>query len=173
MRRDFLPIIGGSFDRKSLADKEAMRSDSSEDTETVVGCAHIARHRVHGCPECRVFVTDEHGHEIAEVPLPIDSARSIRSWSWLPNFPLNFGSQSSHIVAWSMAAVAIVVLAVTTGLVANQSTYQTASAPTTSALISVRFVSQATAARHYHPRASTRRLLSHSRLRAEAVTGRT
>jgi hypothetical protein len=145
MRRDFLPIIGGSFDRNSLTDKEAMRSDPSEDTEGAVGCAHIARHRVHGCPECRVFVTDEHGHEVAEVPLPADRARNFRTWSWLPNFPFNFGSQSPHIVAWSMAAVAIVVLAVTTVLVANRSNYQTASAPTKIAVVAVRFVAQATA----------------------------
>jgi hypothetical protein len=45
-----------------------------------------------------------------------------------------------------MVAVAIVVLAVTTVLVDNRSMYQTASAPTTSALVSVRFVAQATAA---------------------------
>ena len=147
MRRDFLPIIGGSsFHRNSLTDTGAVRADSSEDTNGAVGCAHIARHRVHGSDEWRIFVTDEHGHDIAEVPLAADRARSIRPWSWLPSFPSNFGSQSPHIVAWSMVAVAIVVLAVMTVLVENRGRYQTASTPTNAAVVAVRFVAQATAA---------------------------
>ena len=151
MRRDFLPIIGGSsFHRNSLTDTGAVRADTSEDTdedtEGAVGCAHIARHRVHESDEWRIFVTDEHGHDIAEVPLAADRARSIRPWSWLPSFPSNFGSQSPHIVAWSMVAVATIVLAVTTVIVENRSIYQTASAPTKGAVVAVRFVAQATAA---------------------------
>ena len=146
MRRDFLPIIGGSSFRNSLTDTGAMRPHSSEDTEGAVGCAHIARHRVHGCAECRIFVTDEYGHEVAEVPLAANRARSVRPWSWLLSFPSNFGSQSPEIVAWSAVAVAIVVLAITTVLVETRSIYQTASAPTKIAVVTVRFVAQATAA---------------------------
>jgi hypothetical protein len=122
-----------------------MCPDSSEDPEGAVGCAHIARHRVHGCAECRIFVTDEHGHEVAEVSLAADRARSIRFWSWLPNFPINFGSQSAHIAVCLMVAVAIVVLAVTTVLIEYRGIYQTASAPTKGAVVAVRFVAQATA----------------------------
>ena len=146
MRRDFLPIIGGSSFRNSLTDTGAMRPRSSEDTEGAVGCAHIARHRVHGCAECRIVVTDEYGHEVAEVPLAANRARSVRPWSWLLSFSSNFGSQSPEIVAWSVVAVAIVVLAVMTVLVENRGTYQTASASTKGAVVAVRFVAQATAA---------------------------
>ena len=123
-----------------------MRPHASEDAEGAIGCAHIARHRVHGCAECRIFVTDEYGHEVAEVPFAADRTRSIRSWSWLSSFPFNYGSQPPHIVAWSMAAVAIAVVAVTTVLVENRSIYQTASAPTNISVVAVRFVAQATAA---------------------------
>jgi hypothetical protein len=145
MRRDFLPIIGGSFDRNSLTDKGAMRPDSSEDTDGGVGRAHITRHRVHGSAEWKIFVTDGHGNNIAEVPLSAVRARSIRPWSLHQHFPSNFGSHSPHIVAWSLVAVAIVVLAVTTVLIENRGIYQTASVPTTSAVVAVRFVAQATA----------------------------
>ena len=144
--RSFLPIFEGSPFRKSLTDKGAMCPDSSEDPEGAVGCAHIARHRVHGCAECRIFVTDEHGHEVAEVSLAADRACSIRFWSWLPNFPINFGSQSAHIAVCLMVAVAIVVLAVTTVLIEYRGIYQTASAPTKGAVVAVRFVAQATTA---------------------------
>ena len=145
MRCDFLPIIGGSFHRNSLADTGDVRADSSEDSDGAVGCAHIARHRVHGSDEWRIFGTDEHGHDIAEVPLAADRARSIQPWSWLPHLRFNFGSQPPHIVAWSMVAVAIIVMAVTTALVENRGIYQTASAPTNEAIVAVRFIAQATA----------------------------
>jgi hypothetical protein len=51
---------------------------------------------------------DDHGNRIMEVPLPTVPDRSIRSRSWLPSFSFNSGSRSTHIVAWSMVALAIV-----------------------------------------------------------------
>jgi hypothetical protein len=104
-------------------------------TEAAVGRARIARHRVQGSAESKIFVTQGHGNNIVEVPLSAVPARSIRPWSWRPSFPSNLGSQSPHIVAWSMVAVAIVVLAVTTELVKNRGIYQTASALTKSAVV--------------------------------------
>jgi Flp pilus assembly pilin Flp len=75
---------------------------------------------------------------------------SMRHWSWLQSIPSNFESQSRHVIQESLIAMAIVVLAVTTVLITvlteNGGIYQTASAPTTSGVVAVRFVVQATAA---------------------------
>jgi Subtilase family len=99
-------------------------------TEAAVGRARIARHRVQGSAVSKIFVTQGRGKNIVEVPLSAVPARSIQPWSWRPSFPSNLRFQSQHIVAWSMVAVAIVVLAVT--VVKNQVFYQTASAATKS-----------------------------------------
>jgi pilus assembly protein Flp/PilA len=77
-------------------------------------------------------------------------AGSMRPWSWLQSFPSNFESQARHVIQGSLAAMAIVMLAVTTVLITvlieNRGIYQTASAPTASGVVAVRFVVKATAA---------------------------
>jgi hypothetical protein len=143
MPRDFLPIIREDILQNPLEDQGTVLSDTSKVTE--VGCAHIARHRDHGCAEWKIFVVDDHGNRIMEVPLPTVPDRSIRSRSWLPSFSFNSGSRSTHIVAWSMVALAIVVLADTIVSVANRGVYETASAPTNEAIVAVRFIAQVTA----------------------------
>ena len=143
MPRDFLPIIREDFLQNPLKDRGTVLSNASEVTE--VGRAHIARHRDHGCAEWKIFVADVHGNRIMEVPLPSVPDRSIRSRSWLPSFSFNFSPHSAHVVAWSMVALAIVVLANTTVLVANRDIYETASAPANEAVVAVRFIAQATA----------------------------
>jgi hypothetical protein len=142
MAQHFLPIVGGA---SFLKDRGAMLPDADEGTEAEVGCAHIVRHRDHGCAEWKIFIADVHGNRIMEVLLPPVPDRSIRSRSWLPGFSFNFGSHSAHVVAWSMVALAIVVLANTTVFVANRGIYQTASAPTDGAVVAIRFTAQATA----------------------------
>jgi hypothetical protein len=132
MPRDFLPIIGEDFLQSPSKDMKTALSDAREVTE--VGCAHIARHRDHECAEWKIFVADVHGNRIMEVPLPSVPDRSTRSRSWLPGVSFNFGSHSAHVVAWSMVALAIVVLANTTVLVANRDIYETASAPSNEAI---------------------------------------
>jgi hypothetical protein len=112
-----------------------MFTDASKDTEAAVGRARIARQKVRGSAEWKILVTDEHGNNIVDVPISAVPARSIRFLSWFSRFSSNFGSQSPHIVDWLMVAVAIVVLAVTTVLVTNRGTYQTASAPMKSAVV--------------------------------------
>jgi hypothetical protein len=143
MPRDFLPIIRETFLQNPSKDRGTVLSNASEVTE--VGRAHIARHRDHGCAEWKSFVADVHGNRIIEVPLPSVSDRRIRSRSWLASFSFNFSPHSAHVVAWSMVALAIVVLANTTVLVANRDIYETASAPANEAVVAVRFIAQATA----------------------------
>jgi subtilisin family serine protease len=100
-------------------------------TEAAFGRARIARHKVQGGAAQKFFVTQGSGNNSIEVPLSAVSVRRIRLWWWLSSFSYsNLKSRSFHIVAWSFFAVAIGVLAVTTGRANNPGIYQTASATT-------------------------------------------
>jgi hypothetical protein len=128
--------IGEVSSRNSFTErKKPMPTDPRKNTQAVGGRTHIARQKSDGSAGRQIFVTDQYGNNIVDVQLSTVRVRTIGPFSWLPRFSANFGSQFPHIVAWSMLAVAIVVLAVAIVPAKNGSIYQTASATTKKAVV--------------------------------------
>jgi hypothetical protein len=148
MPRYYFHVVDAKSLRSSVRDGEGtVLSDEKVARKEAIGLAQdIATHGVHASGEWQVVVTDEEGNNVVTVPLSEARARRSRPWRKLRSHIYHFVSRFRRRLAWSIVAGAIVVLGiVATALVQDKGTYETASAPSTGTIVSVRFVAQASA----------------------------
>src|SRR5947209_18041789 len=148
MPRYFFHVVEANSLRNSVRDSEGIvLPDQTMAKKEALGLARdIATHRVHGSGEWQVVVTDERGDNMLTVPLSEVRVRKIRLWLKIRSLVSRFGFRSPRTVAWSIAAAAVVAPAIiTTMLLQDKGSYQTAAAPSTGTLVAVRFVAHASA----------------------------
>ena len=148
MPRYFFHVVEANSLRNSVRDSEGIvLADQTMAKKEALGLARdIATHGVHGSGEWQVVVTDERGDNMLTVPLSEVRVRKIRLWLKIRSLVSRLGFRSPRTVVWSVAATAVVALAIiTTMLLQDKGSYQTASAPSTGTLVAVRFVAHASA----------------------------
>jgi hypothetical protein len=148
MPRYYFHVVEAQSLRTSLRDGEGLvLSDATAAKKEALGLAQdIVTHGVHGSGEWKVVVTDEHGDDILTVPLSEVRARRNSPWRKLRSLVSGFVFRSQRTFVWSIVAGAIVVQGIIAiMLFRDTGTYEIASAPAESAVVSVRFVAQASA----------------------------
>ena len=155
MPRYFFNIMEGRSQNLVRDIEGALLADAGQARKEALGLAQdITRHGIHEPPQAwAVIVTDEHGDEVASVPLAATRARKTPAALGHRVARLESRLESSlgrGTVVWLIGAavLAIIVQAtVTTVRFAQQETgYQIASAPAEGAVVAVRFAPQASMA---------------------------
>jgi hypothetical protein len=153
MPRYYFNIMEG-HSQKLVRDIEgALLSGASEARKEALGLARdITRHGIHEPTQTwTVIVTDEQGDEVLTVPLAgVPARREHGPFDLGRRFAKFESAFARSTVVWLMGAAVLAITAqtaMTTFRDARQAgSYQTASAPAESALVAVRFASQASMA---------------------------
>src|SRR5438045_1461131 len=99
-------------------------------TDAACGRTRIARHKAQGSAGLKFVVSQSRGDHDLEVPLAPIAPRSIRLGWWLSSFAYSNLKSRSSLVVWSVFALAIGALAVTTVRAKNPGIDQTAATTT-------------------------------------------
>jgi hypothetical protein len=150
MPRYFFNIMEGQSQNLVRDIEGALLSDVGEARKEAVGLAQdITRHGIHEPTQTwTVIVTDDKGDEVLTVPLSRTSARKTQGAFGLGSRTAKLEPSSGRgTIVWLIGA-AVFAITVQTALtvvrVAQQhGGYQTASAPTESAVVAVRFAAEA------------------------------
>jgi hypothetical protein len=153
MPRYFFNIMEGRSQNLVRDIEGALLADAGEARKEALGLARdITRHGIHEPRQAwAVIVTDEHGDEVASVPLSATRARKSPAAFDLGHRVARLESSLGRgTVVWLIGAavLAIIVQATVTTVHFSQQqpSYQIASAPAESATVAVRFAPQASMA---------------------------